>query len=73
MNKLLISISILSIISCAKWTDTKEQEFLKRCERIKLDKQYCDCALEKVKTTFSSYEEMMNNEKETAKLFVECL
>jgi hypothetical protein len=73
MNKLIISISMLSLLSCAGWTDTNEQDFLRQCERNKSSKQFCNCALEKVKTTFSTYDEMINKEKETAKLFVECL
>ena len=73
MNKLIISISMLSLLSCAGWTDTNEQDFLRQCERNKSAKQFCNCALEKVKTTFSTYDEMINKEKEPAKLFVECL
>jgi len=73
MTKFLISFSFIFLFSCARWTDANDQEFLKQCDRNKFDKEYCNCALEKVKSSFSSYKQMIKQEKKTAELFVECL
>jgi hypothetical protein len=73
MNKIFSLLAIISLFSCTRWTTNDEQEFMNQCERNKLDIEYCECALEKIKSNFTSYKKMFNNEAKTAELFVDCL
>lgn len=74
MKKLLF-ISSLSLLfnSCGGWSDSDKKNFLDDCEKAKFSTEYCDCALNKVVEKYSSFDDMVEDEENTAKLFFGCI
>ena len=73
MKTKLIILLFPLLISCNQWSDTDSAKFLKQCEKTKWEKEFCDCAIEKVKTKYSSFSEISNNEKQMAEILLDCI
>ena len=73
MKKYLLIIFIPLLISCNQWSDADTVKFTEQCEKTKWEKEFCDCAIEKVKTKYSSFAEISNNEKQMAEILLDCM
>ncbi len=73
--KIFLTITLLSLLfsACNQWSEKDSDLFLEQCEKTKWKKEFCDCSLEKIKTTFNSFEEINSNEEIMASYLMECI
>ena len=83
MKKQFILIPIFSFLflsSCCYWNESSKKSYLTECEESKLDKEFCECSLEKLMAKYACYEtakeqllEADNSiEEEFGKMMIEC-
>ena len=74
MLKNLIPIAcVIFLSSCGGWSKTDESNFKEACEKVKFNEAYCNCALDKAKAKYDSFEEIKSDEEATAAMLVECI
>ena len=73
MKNLLLIIVSTFLISCNQWSDNDSAKFLEQCEKTKWEKEFCDCAIEKVKKEYKSFAEISKNEKQMADILLDCM
>ena len=72
-NLLLFIGSLLFLTSCGGWTEKDKAEFLRTCEKNKLNSEFCECALEKATTKYSDFETAMKDETGIGEAFINCI
>jgi len=73
LNLYLFFGSILFLTSCGGWSEEDKAEYLKICEKNKLNTQFCECALEKVSAKYSDFESAMEDEIGVGETFIDCI
>ena len=73
MKKLSLLLASTLLISCNQWSDDDSAKFLEQCEKTKWEKEFCDCAIEKVKKEYKSFAEISDNEKQMADILLDCM
>ena len=74
LKTLIYSFSMISILSsCGGWSESDKKNFLDDCEKSKFSRSYCDCALNKMTSTYSTFNDMVEDEENSAKLLVGCI
>ena len=73
MKNLIIGSFILTIVSCSGWSIEDETLFMEQCEKTKWKIEFCECAVEKAKTIFKSFDEAVQNEKIMADILLKCI
>ena len=73
MKNLIIGSFILTIASCSGWSIEDETLFMEQCEKTKWKIEFCECALEKSKTTFKNFDEAVKNEIIMADILLKCI
>lgn len=62
IHYLILSALSLLLASCGGWTDKDKTRFIEACE-AKMDRTYCDCALEKAVNEFSTFEDFTEDQE----------
>ena len=73
MKNLSLILASTLLISCNQWSDDDSAKFLEKCEKTKWEKEFCDCAIEKVKKEYKSFAEISDNEKQMADILLDCM
>ena len=73
MKNLSLLLASTLLISCNLWSDDDSAKFLEQCEKTKWEKEFCDCAIEKVKKEYKSFAEISDNEKQMADILLDCM
>lgn len=68
----ILSIVFLtfSIVSCSSWSDKDSEQYMEYCT-TKLSKEYCECTLNKVKSEFSNWDDIYQNQERMAEILVD--
>ena len=73
MKHILLFTFIVIITSCNQWSDKDTLEFMEQCEKTKWEKEFCNCAIEKVKIQYNSFSEIAKNENHISEILIECI
>lgn len=64
---------VTTLSSCGGWSESDKKNFLDDCEKSKFSSAYCNCALDKMVSHYSTFSDMVEDEENTAKLLVDCI
>ena len=73
MRKASLLILTPHLFSCNNWSKSDSSKFLEQCEKTKWEKEFCDCAVEKVKSTYVDFSEISDDEKKMSAILFSCL
>ncbi len=73
MKPIVPFIFILLLSSCNHWSDEDSIKFMEQCEKTKWEKEFCDCAIDKVKLNYNSFAEISEKEGDITTILLECI
>ena len=73
MRKISLLILTSLLFSCNNWSKSDTTKFLEQCEKTKWEKEFCDCAVEKVKAAYVDFSEISEDEKKMSAILFSCM
>ena len=66
-------IIVLGLNSCGSWSKQDKDHFIENCQKSKLNDAFCECALSKALTKYSTFDKMTADEENMAELLFSCI